>query len=292
MVEPYSVGTVRTNGYAVESERKYTAASVDPHFEQVDPGKNGILHDADDIPRVDAIWNPPITTQIRTQRSFIRFDFSGRLYRIVQVETGTSPAELVLDNSGPVPPVLGFGTQYQIFGPPIPVPQTEGVLLPEGIVIDVRFAPIVTGHPFEPDPTLNIPRSKGIPNQVPPAAMAAAVPGTWPRMEILFSPNGQVIGDAAAQPLIHFWVGERGDKGPDPVASRGTDGMPRTTDDVRPTRHHMLVTLNTRTAAVTVQHNPGTASLAAWPPPANSPPDFYADMYRTAEELLGVSVLP
>jgi len=70
-------------------------------------------------------------------------------------------------------------------------------------------------------------------------------------MDVLFAPTGHVVGQGATVPYIHFWVGERGDKG-----SPGADGqygaVAGTPDDVGPQRPYRMVTLNTRTGEVTV----------------------------------------
>lgn len=282
--EPYSVGTVRTTGLTVEPEVLYTATAPDPQWQYVDLGKDNTINTADDIARVDA----PLAVGggIRTMQAFIRFNRSGRLYHILAVDNSTLPAKLQLDPTGPTPPTLGAGTTYQLFGPAVPLPQVEPLALPDGVVIDVRFADIGTvygaAHPLATNTQVNVPRSRWIPNQVPPALLVPNPPATWPTMDILFGPTGQVTGLGATNPLIHLWVGERADKGPDPTTAAGADATPNTGDDLGPTRSHFLITLNTRTGNVEVTHEIGAAGTLL---------TNYAEIYRPAEQNLGVSQL-
>ncbi len=291
---PFSVGRVNVSAMTVTPDLKGPDGMLgtaddwpDPHFEQVDPGKDTTLNTVDDIRR------------IVSGQSSIRFDFSGKLYLISSTPSG-SPASFTIS---PVPvAVAAFPAvhQYQIFGAPGPMPQADAMLLPEGVAIDVRRAPMPYQSPYSADQTLTIPRSRGIPNAAPPNQYLGAdqtlgtsddLPAaTWPPMDILFAPNGQVTGTAAQQPLIHFWIGERGDKGPDPVVSRGTDNIARTADDRGPNRRRLLVTLNTRTGTLQILNEPGTASVDNWPPMITT--DDYADIYAPAEQSLGVSILP
>jgi prepilin-type N-terminal cleavage/methylation domain-containing protein len=301
--EPFSLGRVTVSGTTVTP---VGAPQPDPHFEQVDPGKNGVTtfpptYDFDDIPRVV----PGLSTS--------RFDFAGRLYRIMAVNPGT-PATLTISPAAS----LGTGShQYQIFGAPVPKAQADAIAMPDGIVIDLRGAGDVIWtypSPYTINQSVYVPRSRGIPNAAPPiypgldnsygtpddihwlgtdqslGTADDALPTTWPPMDILFAPNGQVTGAAAAKPLVHFWIGERGDKGTDPVTSRGSDNSARTDDDLLPNRRRLLVSLNTRTGAMQVIHEPGTASIDNWPPASTT--DDYADIYAPAEKMLGVSLLP
>jgi type II secretory pathway pseudopilin PulG len=297
--EPYAVGRVTVSGTTVSPD---LLLGPDPHFDQVAPGNDGTVGTFDDIARVV----PGLSS--------IRFDFAGKLYPIAAIDTSSTPARLTLGM-----PVVTLTDptsphQYQLFGPPVPMAQADAVLLPQGMVIDVREAPIQYLAPYSATQTLNIPRSSGIPNAVPPVFAGLDLTygttddihwlgsdrqlgtsddlpaATWPHMDILFAPNGQVTGIGAAQPLIHFWVGERGDKGPDPTTSRGADNLLGTKDDVRPTRRCMLLTLNTRTGTMHVLHEPATGSVDTWPPTTGL--ETYSEIYRPAEQLLGVSVLP
>ncbi len=298
--EPFSVGRVEASVASATTGTVTPVGTVDPHFEQVDPGKNA-TNAYDDVPRVV----PGVSS--------IRFDSSGRLYSIRAVNAG-SPATLTI---APAPLAISPSPathQYQIFGAPVPLAQADAIPLPQGMVVDVRGAPVVYPTPYSASQILNIPRSRGIPNAVPPVfsgpdgsfntgddihwlgsdkllGTADDQPSaTWPAMDILFAPNGQVTGTAAAQPLIHFWVGERGDKGPDPTAARGADNTVGTNDDVGPNRRRMLLTLNTRTGTMQVLHQVTAASLDNWPPTTGQ--ETYREIYDPAERLLGVSVLP
>jgi prepilin-type N-terminal cleavage/methylation domain-containing protein len=301
--ESFSLGRVTVSGTTVTP---VGAPQPDPHFEQFDKGKNGTSpfpagYDFDDIPRVV----PGLST--------IRFDFAGRLYLITGVTPGT-PSTLTIS------PAASLGTgphQYQIFGAPVPKAQADAIAMPDGIVIDIRGAGDLIWtypSPYTVSQTVYVPRSRGIPNAAPPVYPGLdntfgtpddihwlgtdqtlgtaddALPATWPPMDILFAPNGQVTGASAARPLIHFWIGERGDKGTDPATSRGSDNTARTDDDLLPNRRRLLVSLNTRTGAMQVIPEPGTASIDNWPPASST--DDYADIYAQAEKTLGVSLLP
>jgi prepilin-type N-terminal cleavage/methylation domain-containing protein len=283
--EPYAVGTVQTTGYRVEAERKYTASAVDPQWGLVTPGSDGALGTTDDLPRVDAPLTNPLGNDVRTLQAYIRFNSTGRIFHIIGVDNSVSPHELVLDSSEPPPPVLGFGTTYQISNPAQPLPDTPPLPLPDGIVIDVRASPIATGHPYALDAQIDVPRSRYIPNQVPTAAVLRGPDGTlgtsddlkpvqWPPMDILFASNGLVVGPGAQQGLIHFWLGERGDKG----GGAGADGNLGTADDVEPTKRTKLVTFNTRTGAVQVWDSPRGAGTAV---------QGYPEIYGPPEQAFG-----
>jgi prepilin-type N-terminal cleavage/methylation domain-containing protein len=273
----YSVGVVNVAGTLVTP-----AGVLDPHFEQVDPGKDnrlGAPYDADDIPRV--VWG----------RSLIRFNQTGPILVVAGVTAGP-PATLTLAQPSPI---TGGPFPYQLIGPPVPRAQDSIQNLPEGIVIDLRFAPITPAHALAPDPLINVPRSWGLPNQVPPDGPGLRgadgifgnsddpSPQTWPPIEVLFSPNGSVLLGNGTSSIVHIWVCEQADKGPNPVASCGPDGIPGTPDDVGPARPRALLTLNTRTGAVDVLQNPTSAGTLA---------RAYSEIYAPAQQVLGVSQLP
>ena len=231
--EPYGLGTVQVQNNIV------TPTGPNPNWDYVDPGQDGVLGTPDDAPRVV----PGL--------SFIRFNYVGPFYRIQSVAAG----QLVLSPEL-VAPNLGPDTRYQIFGPVRPLGEPP-IRLPSGIVIDVRTE-MPPSHPLSvannaANANLDVPRSRGIPNQVPPPAYVTngVPPQQWPPMDILFSPTGNVVGLGARTPYIHFWLGEQGDKGnPGPDGQYGSiGGLP---DDVGPTKPFRMVTLNTRTGAVTV----------------------------------------
>jgi len=324
--EPYAVGRVYVSGLSVIAQKEFESANPtlltmcggsnpDPHWEFVDPGKDNQLNTVDDIPRVDAPLVSGSGNSFRGGKSYIRFASSGRTYRVDRVDNTTASgiATLILDpgnppsNPPPYPltdPVtssIRCGETYQLFGPPQPLPGVVPTKLPDGIVIDVRGAPMLYASPFSATQQINIPRSRGIPNFVPPVGFLGAdqtlgtsddrPASSWPTMDILFGPNGQVTGDASVESLIHFWVGERGDKGPDPVLSRGGDNTCKTQDDQGPSRPHFLLTLNTRSGAVGVSQNPGTASADLWPPPVSATKYFYSDIYDPARQSFGVSAI-
>jgi type II secretory pathway pseudopilin PulG len=253
--EPYSVGTVSvTSGPPGIVNADAISA---PLWDQVAPGPDGMTGTPDDIPRVPQATLGPDgqpgikgwdddgdgTTDNPSEigwtgsddvNSFVRFDYTGRLYGIVS----RTAMQLTL-SGGAVPPSYGTGTRYQIFTPPAPLAQLDPVLLPDGMVIDVRL----------PDAATSTARSLGIPGQ-------AGGP-----MDILFGPNGHIVGLAATQPLIHFWLGARGDK--------------------NGSRDRKLLTLNTRTGAVVVYPNPAATGM----------PPTYVEIYGPAEQALGVSIL-
>jgi prepilin-type N-terminal cleavage/methylation domain-containing protein len=282
--EPYSVGIVSLTGGVVTPD--VTPPNVDPHFEQVNLGKDGTPNTYDDIPRVV----PMLST--------IRFDHTGMLYTITGKTLGT-PTTLSI---APIPTSVTAAPathRYQIFGPPIPMAQAETTLLPEGMIIDLRSPFLqLSALPGPPDrELLRLPRSLNIPNQIPSWAGAPwglnriwgdAAPGgddpptpdpasSWPPMDILFAPNGTVVGDGARTPLIHFWLGERGDSG-----AIGGDNTGGTADDIWPNRPRKMVTLNTRTGLVVVTDDPQPAGT----------PSQYLEVYGRAEQSLGKSVLP
>ena len=292
--EIYSVGFVDVAGNLVAPH--LGPGFTDPHFEFVDPGKDNNLGTADDIPRVVPLG------------SSIRFNESGPWIRIVS-KTNTSPGTLTLAQAAPV---SGGPHFYQIINSPAPMAQDAVQNLPAGIVIDLRGAPM----PYPADPSVNVPRSRNLPSFVPPQVPFAGADGilgtiddfngpdgirgtaddltaaSWPPIEILFGPNGAVVGEGARSSFVHIWLGERADKGPDPTGSLGPDGIPGTADDNGPARPHTMVTLNTHSGAVQVFHNPGTASADAWPPPASANPNYYSEIYIPAEQLIDVSILP
>jgi hypothetical protein len=299
MPEPYSVGWVSATG-GVVAPSSSSGTFVDPHFELADPGADGkpgrANYDDDGLNGVDDVgelgW--PGTDDIprveRLGNARIRFGSAGALYQITGVNAGATPYPTL---TVPTAPAVPAGTSYQIFNPPTPLPGVAPITLPDGIIIDVRHSPIRRlqfPHPFAGNRDIDVPRSRGIPNQIPPGAMATFASNVWPNMEILFAPTGNVTGIGAQRSIIHFWVGERGDKGPDPRTSLGSDGIIGTLDDSGPTRPHYLMTLNTRTGSVLVFQNPGTASVDPWPPVA-SPASDYAEIYAPAEQSLGLSKL-
>jgi prepilin-type N-terminal cleavage/methylation domain-containing protein len=289
--DPYSVGVVQVSGTTVTPN--ITPPYPDPGFDFVDPGKdNNPLTGADNIPRVVP------------GSSFIRFDNTGPLYPITSVRPAASPVPARLTIF--IPPATAFNVAtgvdhtYQIFGPATPLPQDNNVItLPEGAVIDVRGAPMPYQAPYSADNSINIPRSRGIPNYVPPVGYLGSdqilgtpddLPAeTWPTMDILFGPNGLVTGEGSTYTFIHLWVGERADKGPDPDASMGPDNFVNTADDTGPTRPHFMMTLNSRTGAVKVYHNPSTASADTWPPPPAATSSYYMEIYNPARQLFGLS---
>lgn len=288
--EAFAVGTIRTNGYRVEPESKYTPTATDPLWNLVTSGPDNVAGTPDDIPRIDAPLLNPTGSNIRTLQSYIRFGSTGRTYHIVAIDNSVTPAELMLDPIEPAPPPLGAGTHYQIFNPPMPVADVSEVRFPDGVVIDVRFADILTfygnTHPFATDATVNVPRSRGIPNQIPLRSVLVgpdgsygtsddATPERWPPMDILFAGNGQVVGAAAQQGLIHFWLGERADKG-----SEGPDGTSGTGDDIAPNKQTRLFTFSTRSGATQTLNTP----LAAGTGPN------YREIYDPPEQSFGTVI--
>jgi hypothetical protein len=283
--EPYSVGLVTVDSATATVTPVTTPPNPDPHFEQVSPGKDGTLNTFDDIQRVI----PGL--------SWIRFDHTGKLYLITAMSPPPYPPPATLTIS-PAPITVSAAPathQYQIFGAPAPMAQANATLLPEGIVIDLRTPALqLTASPGPPDRELRrLPRSLNVPNQIAPGPqmpwgtngvwgdaddpVTPGLPPTWPPMDILFGPNGAVVGQGATRPLIHFWLGERGDSG-----AIGFDNTGGTGDDVMPNRPRKLVTLNTRTGLVLVTDDP---------PPVGTPSN-YSEVYGRTEQSLGVSYLP
>lgn len=264
--DPYGVGLVDVNPNTREV-RPVGGGGIDPHWEHIDPGADQTPGTVDDVIRVV------------DGQAFIRFNFTGPFYRVLQVNRGASPATLLLDPSEPVPPEL-LAVPYQIFNPPQPLAETP-TRLPADTVIDVRTE-VPVSHPLSGNPQVDVPRSRNIPNQLPPPAYITnnIPPIRWPAMDILFGPNGAVVGPAAAVPYIHFWVGERGDKGnagPDGVYGVSGSGVP---DDVGPRGAFRLVTLNTRTGDVIVNE------LAAF---TGSRPGF-PQIYQRIEDRLDKTI--
>jgi type II secretory pathway pseudopilin PulG len=281
--EPYTVGTVtianvdnvnNVNGNPTpdgipESATVTPTAALDPHFEQVDPGRDGQIgaaFNADNIPRVEP------------GQSYIRFDHSGPFYLVTAVNPPTPPATAAtLTISPPVPATLITGPHsYQLFGPPSPLAgeRDAAINLADGIVIDLRFGSITAQfgatHPLAGNPSFDVPRSRALPNQIPREAYLRGSdgifpssddpsPAAWPYIEILFGPDGNVVGQGAATPLMHIWVGERTDK----LA-------------IRP---HRLITFNTRTTSVRFFDEPAVSGTA---------PSF-PEIYGPPEQLLGTS---
>lgn len=297
---PYSVGTVNASSGRVIAD--IPVVGFDPHWETADAGQDGkpgraLIDDdgdgtTDNATELGWLGSDDIPRVARFNQAFIRFGSAGRLYPIANVVPSLTPGkpyELLVAS-----PAVPAGATYQIFNPPSPLAGVDPISLPEGMVIDARCSPIRAyefPHPMAGNTLIDVPRSRWIPNQVPPAVLAAGSSDLWPKMDILFSPDGQVTGGGAGYPLIHFWVGERGDKGPDPTASCGGDGVIGTADDMGPAHPHFLMTLTTRTGAVRVFQGPGTASLNVWPPPPVATQLYYSEIYAPAVQLLGKSKL-
>ncbi len=267
------------------------------------PGKAGVNDDAagpvDDAAELGFQGSDDIPIIDRTGQAYIRFNGIGPYYQIIAngvvvVSGQPAPVHVRLVIS-PVAPVL-TAASYQIVNPPVQLPNTKLVDLPGGIVIDVRsnLPATLSTHPFYTDPKLNVPRSRFIPNQVPAASFLAGPNGTfgnaddptpaeWPPMDILFAPNGLVVGPAASSPVIHLWIGESGDPGtagPDGIFGDdpATAGIDENQDDVAPQKNRRLVTLLTRTGAVQVYEaleHTGTR------------PNF-PEIYSTVENFIGV----
>jgi len=246
-------------------------AGFDPHWEYVDPGADGTPGTTDDVKRV-----------VEGQ-AFIRFNYTGPFYRIIAVNRTASPATLVLDVSTAVPKPQQ-AVPYQIFNPPQPLGESP-IRLPADTVIDVRTE-MPSGHPFSGNPQIDVPRSRYIPNQWPPDTYVSnnIPPERWPTMDILFGPTGSVVGSAASSPFIHFWVGQRGDKGaagPDGVYGVSGTGVP---DDIGPTGPFRMVTLITRTGEVVV------SDLAAFTGSRPGFPQIYLPIEDRLDKTTGVGV--
>jgi len=274
---------------------------LNPAWERVDPGKDNTTATADDIPRVDAPRQSNLANDVRTFESYIRFNQSGPLYQIVAIDDVTGfggRSTLVLNTSPPFagslppPPVVPFRSTYQLFGPALPVASDQPVLLPEGIVIDVRTPTLAVPSPPGSRPDLEIlrmPRSANIPNQDPRLAYATfgdlqygtgddlrKIPATWPHMDILFAPNGTLTGRAAQTDIIHLWVGERSDR-----ADLGPDNTGATADDLPTVRPHKMVSLVVRSGAIIVTDNPPSVGVAPQ----------YSAIYGPPAQSVGVSQL-
>jgi len=256
--EPYTVGGVTVSGTTVTPA---VLNGAQPVFDQVDPGKDGTTGTLDDVPLVvpyTAGMAPPEYSQIR-------FNSSGRLYTVTNVNTTVTPATLTIS---PTPPP-GLSTTgphaFQLLRPPVPRSQDDPIQLAEGSVIDLRTNAMApkSGSPTS-RPTavelLYLPRSLNIPNQIAPAGAdrelgtpddLTTLPELWPKLDVLFGPTGAVVGPAAQNSVIYFWIGERGDQG-----GIGPDDEGGTDDDTPPNRPRRMVTLNTRTGAVLVTDDP------------------------------------
>ena len=290
--DPYSVGLVQLSSLNTVTPLAVHPMTgqllADPVFDQKDPGIDGKFGTFDDIPRVIAVAGPDNTLGTGDDPpnpSFIRFDNSGRMYVIMQVQIiQGSPASLVIfPPATTVDPAMPH--RYQIFNPPIPLAGVEPILLAEGAVIDVRTPRLtLSSNPGdEAHELLRMPRSRGIPNQFQMHGVDGQYgtdddrpPEAWPSLDILFGPTGQVVGLGAQSPLIHLWLGERADKG-----GIGPDRIGGTADDGSVTRPHKMLTLNTRTGTVEITDNP--ASVAE--------PPVYPEIYGAIENRLGTSEL-
>jgi prepilin-type N-terminal cleavage/methylation domain-containing protein len=311
--EPYSVGTVNnTVGSGGVNVIRVDALSVDPAWDLVDPGKDNTPGTIDDIPRVDAPRESALASDVRFFESYIRFNQAGPLYRILQVNDQTlnaARATLTIATTPPIsaalpagfpqppfpppPPTLPPGTRYQIFGPAVPL-ANDPILLPDGAVIDLRTPNIPVAAGRTDLELLRLPRSLRIPNQVPltravlgpdlrlgtpddPSPFPA--PATWPRLDILFGPEGRITGRAATADVIHLWIGERADR-----AGIGPDNVGGTIDDVPTARLHKLVSLVVGSGMLQVEDSPDSVG------DPNSTP-AYGAVYGRAEQEVGVSVL-
>ncbi len=109
------------------------------------------------------------------------------------VPAGTGTERMVIspplvDVAGRTPPSSGpvarFGPgEYRLRLSPAPLPNTEPVQLPSGIVIDLNHS------------------------ELPPSWQPGAAGANY-KMDLMFSPRGQVIGAPAAKGIIHFLLND------------------------------------------------------------------------------------
>lgn len=151
----------------------------------------------------------------------IRFNKSGKYHAFTTTDTELASAEAAGRNprlllaeplelpipysTGQLPPVdwsadvpyttARYGVPYEILLGNIPVEDAEPITLPTGIVIDLGF--LSSGPP--PPPVVPDAAQFRL-SQIPPDGF-----GNW---DIMFAANGQVLGSAAASPLLSIWLRE------------------------------------------------------------------------------------
>ncbi len=112
--------------------------------------------------------------------------------------------------------------RYQIQRQPVPAADQDEVVLPPGVVIDLKrtrglWNQLPTGVLDGPDQKFGIAGVDDDMNGVVDDWSELGTPGSddapagsWPAMDMLFSSTGEMTGAGAQSAVIHFWVGPQG----------------------------------------------------------------------------------
>ena len=188
-------GDPNNNAWFTLKERGYLPVYEDLNLNGIldageDQNGNGVLDL--DAPLItipgDGVRSYPVLTNYLTATNFILVFIPGTQF----LETPTTPSTSV--------PAFDDNRRftYKLTLPPRILPDSQPILLPKGIVIDMD------GSQVPPD------WCPGVPQAGMPLDQQYAKPYS-PQMDIMFSPRGVVYGPLAGQGLVHLYLAEQKD---------------------------------------------------------------------------------